>query len=87
MQIGIPKEIKNNENRVGLPPSGVHALVQRGHSVVIEQGQAVVLCLAMPTMSRQGRPSFLMPSLLGKARWLSRSKNRLSLNMAFFETI
>ena len=38
MQIGIPKEIKNNENRVGLPPSGVHALVQRGHSVVIETG-------------------------------------------------
>ncbi len=33
MKIGIPKEIKNNENRVGLSPSGVHALVDQGHEV------------------------------------------------------
>lgn len=36
MKIGIPKEIKNNENRVGLTPSGVHALVVAGHTVVVE---------------------------------------------------
>lgn len=30
MKIGIPREIKNNENRVGLSPSGVHALVESG---------------------------------------------------------
>ena len=36
MKIGIPKEIKNNENRVGLSPSGVHALVEQGHEVVVE---------------------------------------------------
>lgn len=33
MKIGIPREIKNNENRVGLSPSGVHALVESGHTV------------------------------------------------------
>lgn len=38
MKIGIPKEIKNNENRVGLPPSGVDALVKRGHEVFVETG-------------------------------------------------
>lgn len=38
MKIGIPKEIKNNENRVGLTPSGVHALVDTGHTVVVETG-------------------------------------------------
>ncbi len=32
-EIGIPREIKNNENRVGLSPSGVHALVESGHTV------------------------------------------------------
>ena len=36
MKIGIPKEIKNNENRVGLSPSGVHALVDQGHEVLVE---------------------------------------------------
>lgn len=36
MKIGIPKEIKNNENRVGLSPSGVHALVEKGHTVLVE---------------------------------------------------
>ncbi|WP_227429746.1 alanine dehydrogenase [Psychrobacter sp. I-STPA6b] len=36
MLIGIPKEVKNNENRVGLTPSGVQALVQRGHEVRVE---------------------------------------------------
>ncbi len=44
MQIGIPKEIKNNENRVALPPSYVEDLSRRGHNVVVEteagQGKA-----------------------------------------------
>jgi alanine dehydrogenase len=36
MIIGVPREIKNNENRVGLTPAGVHELVKRGHEVLIE---------------------------------------------------
>ena len=36
MLIGIPKEIKNNENRVALTPAGVHSLVGKGHEVLIE---------------------------------------------------
>ncbi|WP_088105204.1 alanine dehydrogenase [Halalkalibacter urbisdiaboli] len=38
MLIGIPKEVKNNESRVAITPSGVSALVQGGHNVLIEQG-------------------------------------------------
>ncbi|MDT2826952.1 MAG: alanine dehydrogenase [Enterococcus viikkiensis] len=37
MIIGIPKEIKNNENRVALPPSGVFDLSKRGHKVLVEK--------------------------------------------------
>lgn len=37
MIIGVPKEIKNNENRVAITPAGVHALVNAGHKVVIEK--------------------------------------------------
>lgn len=36
MKIGTPKEIKNQEYRVGLTPAGVHSLVQMGHEVFIE---------------------------------------------------
>lgn len=36
MLIGLPKEIKNNENRVALTPSGVHTLISNGHKVVVE---------------------------------------------------
>lgn len=38
MKIGIPKEIKTNENRVAVVPSGVEALVAAGHRVTVEQG-------------------------------------------------
>lgn len=36
MIIGVPKEIKNSENRVALPPSGVFDFTNRGHKVLIE---------------------------------------------------
>ena len=38
MKIGVPKEIKTNENRVALVPAGVVALVADGHSVCVESG-------------------------------------------------
>ncbi|MBI5889915.1 MAG: alanine dehydrogenase [Nitrosomonadales bacterium] len=38
MKIGIPKEIKTNENRVALVPAGAEALVAAGHAVVMETG-------------------------------------------------
>lgn len=36
MKIGIPKEIKNNENRVGATPAGVKELVNHGHTVYVQ---------------------------------------------------
>lgn len=38
MRVGIPTEIKNNEYRVGITPSGVDALVRRGHTVLVQAG-------------------------------------------------
>lgn len=37
MIIGVAKEIKNNENRVGLTPAGTQALCKAGHTVMIEK--------------------------------------------------
>lgn len=36
MIVGIPKEIKNNENRVAITPAGVHELSNTGHQIIIE---------------------------------------------------
>lgn len=36
MRIGIPKEIKNNENRIAITPAGVVSLINNGHQVVVE---------------------------------------------------
>ncbi len=36
MIVGLPKEIKDNESRVGLVPAGVHALVKDGHRVLVQ---------------------------------------------------
>jgi alanine dehydrogenase len=36
--VGVPKEIKNNENRVAMTPAGVFELVNRGHQVLVETG-------------------------------------------------
>src|SRR5579871_4243318 len=38
MIVGVPKEIKNNEYRVALVPSGAEALVEAGHTVLVETG-------------------------------------------------
>ncbi len=41
MRVGIPKEVKDNEFRVAITPSGVHELVRAGHDVVIEHQAGV----------------------------------------------
>ena len=38
MKVGVPKEVKNNEYRVAITPSGAHELVRHGHEVFIETG-------------------------------------------------
>jgi alanine dehydrogenase len=37
MKIGVPKEIKNNENRVGMTPSGVFELTKKNHTVYVQK--------------------------------------------------
>ena len=37
MKIGVPKEIKPQENRIGLTPESVKTLVSEGHEVLVEK--------------------------------------------------
>lgn len=41
MIIGVPKEVKNNENRVAATPASVHEFVSHGHTVLVETGAGV----------------------------------------------
>ena len=45
MLVGVPREIKDNEFRVGLTPSAVRELVSHGHQVMVEAGAGAVLGL------------------------------------------
>ncbi len=41
LRVGVPKEIKPDENRVSLTPAGAQALVNAGHEVFVEKGAGV----------------------------------------------
>ncbi|WP_096189494.1 alanine dehydrogenase [Evansella halocellulosilytica] len=41
MKIGVPREVKNNENRIALTPAGVLTLVQAGHNVYVETNAGI----------------------------------------------
>ncbi|WP_091073488.1 alanine dehydrogenase [Microlunatus sagamiharensis] len=41
MLVGVPSEVKNNEFRVAITPSGVHELTSRGHEVLVQSGAGV----------------------------------------------
>src|SRR5690625_1169916 len=38
MRVGVPKELLENENRVGVTPSGVMSFIDAGHEVYVEAG-------------------------------------------------
>jgi alanine dehydrogenase len=41
VKVGIPREVKNNEGRVAITPSGVHELSRNGHEVYVETGAGI----------------------------------------------
>ena len=53
MRIGVPKEIKNHEYRVGLIPTSVHELVHHGHEVVVQTGAGSVSYTHLDVYKRQ----------------------------------
>ncbi|AFM16853.1 alanine dehydrogenase [Mycolicibacterium chubuense NBB4] len=54
MRVGIPTEIKNNEFRVAITPSGVAELVQRGHEVLVQAGAGEGSALTDADFKRAG---------------------------------
>lgn len=54
MIIGVPKEIKDHETRVGLVPSGVSALIEAKHRVIVEAGAGLGSSIPDHIYARQG---------------------------------
>jgi alanine dehydrogenase len=54
MRIGLPKEIKNHEYRVGLTPAGVRELVSHGHDVVVQTAAGAEIGLSDDTYRAAG---------------------------------
>ncbi len=57
MIIGVPKEIKNNENRVALTPGAASQLIAAGHHVIIEKDAGLEAGLKMKITSQWERRS------------------------------
>lgn len=54
MLVGVPKEIKNHEYRIGLTPSGVRELVLHGHEVLVQRGGGQAIGLTDAEYERAG---------------------------------
>jgi len=54
MRIGVPKEIKNLESRVGLTPASVREVVAHGHQVLVERNAAARIALSDDDYSKAG---------------------------------
>ena len=55
MIIGVPKEIKDHESRVGLVPAGVTTLREHGHEVLVESGAGRLVRFRTWSMRRPAR--------------------------------
>ena len=60
MNIGVPKEIKNNEFRVAITPAGVREFVSHGHSVFVESGAGLGSAIADEDFRKVG--ATILPS-------------------------
>jgi alanine dehydrogenase len=57
MRVGVPKEIKTHEYRVGLTPGAVREYVSAGHNVVVEVDAGGGIGAGDEVSARQARPS------------------------------
>ena len=74
MRVGVPKEIKNHEYRVGLTPGSVAELVSAGHEVIVETKAGTGIDFddqAYVDAGARIAPDFISPSACGlsAARW------------------
>ena len=85
MIIGVPKEIKNNENRVAITPAGVSNLVHAGQKVIIEKGAGINSGFTDEEYQKQG--GTILPSAVEvweKADMIMKVKEPLESEYKYF---
>ena len=72
MIIGVPKEIKEMENRVGATPAGVNELTRNGNQVLVEAGAGVTAWLVLPAREPMaaGAAGCIDAGLVAQKQWL-----------------
>ena len=83
--IGVPKEIKDNENRVAMTPSGVRALCGHGHRVCVQRGAGVGSGLADEEYRAVGAEIFeTAKEVFGAAEMIVKVKEPLAEEYDYF---
>jgi alanine dehydrogenase len=86
MIIGIPKEIKDNENRVAITPAGVEAMCAVGHTVYIEQNAGLGSGLCNEDYKRAGAHILSAPQeVFAKADMIMKVKEPLPSEYGYFK--
>lgn len=79
MIIGVPKEIKSNEDRVAVTPAGVHALTRDGHELLIEAGAGLGSGISDEAFVSAGAEIVTAPSeIFERAEMIMKVKEPLS---------
>ena len=87
MIVGVPKEIKNNENRVAITPAGVEAMIKAGHTVVIEDNAGMGSGFSNEAYQTAGAK--ILPTakdVFAKADMIMKVKEPLSSEYDLFKT-
>lgn len=69
MVIGLPKEIKDRENRVAATPSGVRELASNGHQVLVESGAGWAVALLIRSTWRRAHRLSRQRRMHGQRIW------------------
>lgn len=83
MKLGIPREIKNGENRVALTPKGAALLVAQGHTVLIEKSAGIASGFS-DVLYRNVGAVLVHQSDVWSAEWVIKVKEPLPEEYAFF---
>ncbi|MBL4969997.1 alanine dehydrogenase [Bacillus halotolerans] len=84
MIIGVPKEIKNNENRVALTPGGVSQLVSNGHRVLVESDAGLGSGFENEAYESAGAEIIADPKPVWDAEMVMKVKEPLPEEYAYF---
>lgn len=84
MIIGVPKEIKNNENRVAITPAGVKVLSSKGHRVIIEENAGIGSGISNEDYISAGAEIIPAATLFGEAEMIMKVKEPLPEEYDYF---